>query len=99
MNKSEYLPFRDGDEKFYRQLMESGDPVPPIDHDTEPKPFTVEELEQIINSTDDINTVRKLIAMRRESIRFWHQMQNAITDYNYSMAAQGEKKIKEMLGI
>ena len=99
MEKEEkkYLPFRDGDEAFYRRLIEDGGPVPPIDHKTEPKPFTTDELEDMINYTDDIKTVRRLIAIRRESIRFWHQMQDAITDHNYTEAKKGEELIKKML--
>ena len=99
MDKNDYLPFRDGDEKYYRRLIEAGGPVPPIDHETEPKPFTAHELEDMINSMNDINTIRRLIAMRRQSIHFWHKMQDAITEHNYTEAEQGKKRIKEMLGI
>ena len=97
MDRSKYLPFKDGDDGFYEKLLSTDEPVPPIRHEEEPQMFTAGELEQMIMTADSLGDVRMAIIRRKRSIGFYRKYQDKISEHNYQLADRGRELVKEIL--
>ena len=97
MDRSNYLPFKDGDSGFYEKLLSRDEPVPPIRHEEEPRMFSAAELEQMIMTADNLGDIRMAIIKRRRSVEFYREMQDKISEHNYRLADKGRELVKEIM--
>lgn len=97
MDRSNYLPFKDGDSGFYEKLLSRDEPVPPIRHEEEPKMFSTDELEHMIMTADSLGDVRMAIIRRKRSIGFYRKYQDLISEHNYQLADKGRELMKEIM--
>ena len=97
MDRSKYLPFKDGDSGFYERLLSTDEPVPPIRHEEEPRMFSAAELEQMIMTADSLGDVRMAIIRRKRSIGFYRKYQDLISEHNYRLADKGRELVKEIM--